>query len=278
MTLLTQLLIKKDFFLWDAIIQWREHIYKSDFYNVSKCNYLSGMLKLIESEIINVNTKLESINDKWLNEVKKHISDKQDWALSTRKIRKSCLNSLYIFIQKDFDYSTTPYRRHPKHSEIKYVLSSVWNKATEEIDPQVLCHAVSKINERDAYIVWLIVHTGQTLEKILDLKKENLRVSYMEDGKHAYSAYLDFEEEKESVHIPGHIVDGINSVSNHTKTYLFETVSNKRVSRTQVMRTLKKAGYDIGLTYDLTPIILHRYACAHMTEDKRSVIEQALGL
>lgn len=258
----------KEFFVWDAIVAWRDHIYQADFYNNTKSNYITGMLKLIESVIIDVRIPLNHINDMWIEEAKKKIDDKLEWSQSTKIIRKSCLNSFYNFIKNDFDYKITPYRRHPDSNEIKHILSSVQDKAlTKDISPIVLCNAVSKINERDAYIVWLMMHTGQPLEAILNIRKTK------EDYEPPYIRF-----NGEGKHIPKHITDALNDLCKNSKMYLFETSSGKRIRRNQVMRNLKQAGYNIGLDFDLTPKILHGYVCAYMSRDKRSILEKEFGI
>lgn len=272
-----------EFFVWDAVVAWRDQIYQAGFYNNTKSNYLTGMLKLIESEIVNVRQKLDQIDDCWIKESKQKIDNKNEWSISTKTIRKSCLNSFYNFVQNDFDSKMTPYRRHPRAPEIKHILSSAREKAEEkalikhtlsivqdkaltiDISPMVLCNALSKINVRDAYIVWLMMHTGQPLEAILDRRKEHLRIPY-----------LDFENNGE--HIPKHITDVLITLCENSKVYLFETSRGKRISRTQVMRNLKQAGYNIGLDFDLTPKVLHGFVCAYMCADKRSEIEKSLGI
>lgn len=298
------------FFIWDAVVAWRDYIFSKDFYSWSKGNYLTNMLKLIESNIVDVRLQLSSINSDWLDECKNKVDEKNDWAKSTKTVRKTCLNSFYKFVEEVFDTSQTPYQRHPEGNEIefllslrkedkhkhemlentvlKHVLSNVVEKTkARDISPIVLCNALSKINERDAYIVWLMMHTGQPLEKVLDLKKENLRAHYMDsekamqhgldpNEKHSYQAYLDFDNA--CACIPGHVVDGINKVCKNSKHFLFETVNGKRIVRTQVTRNLKQAGRNIGLDFDLTPKILYGYVCAYMTKDKRSVLEKGLGL
>ena len=302
--------VHADFFVWDAVVAWRDYIFGKSFYSWSKGNYLSNMLKLIESNIVDVRLMLDNVNEDWLNECKIKVDAKDNWAKSTRTVRKSCLNLFYRFVTDVFDQFNPPYRRHPEGNEIefilssdrgeeekyqaleralfKHVLSNVVDKAkVKDICPIVLCNTVSKLNERDAYIVWLMMHTGQTLDKVLDLKRENLRATYMnqeeaiEHGldptiKHAYMAYLDFDNRH--YHIPGHIVDGINGTCKITKHFLFETVKGKRILRTQVTRNLRRAGRDIGLDFDLTPKVLHGYVCAYMTADKRSDFEKALRL
>lgn len=299
-----------DLFIWDAVVAWRDYIFSKDFYSWSKANYLTNMLKLIEANIIDVRLRLSIVGIDWLNACKKQVDAKNDWAKSTRNVRKTCLNSFYKFIEGDFDTSQVPFQRHPERNEIgfllssrridqhkheaiettvlKHVLSNVPEKAmARDLCPIVLCTALSKINERDAYIVWLMMHTGQPLERILDLKKENLRASYMDHKKaaarnldpakkHAHMAYLDFDNRSD--YIPDHIVDGINNVCKGSKHFLFETMKGKRVLRTQVTRNLKQVSRNIGLDFDLTPKILYGYVCAYMTKDKRSILEKALGL
>lgn len=261
----------KEFFVWDAVVAWRDHIYQAGFWSTTKSSYLTSMLKLIESEVINVCIQLHKIDEDWLKEAKQKINDKSEWSLSTKIVRKSCLNSFYNFIQKDFDRKILPYRRHPESNEIKHILSSVQDKAlTKDISPIVLCNEISKINERDAYIVWLMMWTGQTLESILDRRKEDLR-----------TPYLDFEDDsgkRFSKHILEHITNALEKLCKDSSVYLFETANSKRILRTQVMRNLKQAGYNIGLDFDLTPKVLHGYVCAYMSRDKRSELEKALGI
>jgi len=229
-----------DFFIWDAVVAWRDYIFSKDFYSWSKGNYLTNMLKLIESNVVDVRLSLYKVNIDWLHECKDKVDDKKEWAKSTKTVRKTCLNSFYKFVEEVFDKSQTPYQRHPEGNEIefllslrkedkykhdkientvlKHVLSNVVEKTkARDISPIVLCNALSKINERDAYIVWLMMHTAQPLEKVLDLRKENLRASYMDseytmqhgldlNENHAHMAYIDFDNA--CAHIPGRVVDG----------------------------------------------------------------------
>jgi hypothetical protein len=310
MSLASVINLNTEFFVWDAIVSWRDHINKNDFYRHSKSNYFNNMLKLIESNIVDIRTPLKNANNNWLKECKDKIDEKEDWALSTKKVRKSCLNTFYQFTVEAFDKSQIPYQRHPKYHEIEYILSPNINEKdrisdlekvilkhsislnakqenVRDLAPIVLCNEVSKINERDAYIVWLILRTGQSLDKILDLKKENIRVSYKkeideynkDDGyelNKSYFAYLDFEND--SYHIEGHVVDGINNVCKNSKEFIFETKEGKRIHKKQVIRNLKEAGYNIGLDFDLTPSLLKSFSNAYMSGDIRSEIMQGLGL
>ena len=264
----------KEFFVWDAVVAWRDSIYQTDFYNSSKGNYLTSMLKLIEGGIVNVRLKLNQIDEHWLNESKQKINnDKPEWANATKTVRKSCLNSFYNFIKTSFDATVTPYRRHPKHHEIKHILSSVQEKAlTRDISPKVLCNALNEINERDAYIVWLMMHTGQPLEAILDLPK------IKEDEESPYFQFKDLGDFVSGEHIPEHILLRLKQICKDSNVYLFETAVGKRIMRTQVMRNLKQAGYKIGLDFDLNPKILHGFVNAYMSRDKRSELEKAMNI
>ena len=67
------------FFVWDAVVAWRDHIYQADFYNNTKGNYLTGMLKLIESEIVNVRLQLDRIDECWIRDSKLKIDRKPEW-------------------------------------------------------------------------------------------------------------------------------------------------------------------------------------------------------
>ena len=267
---------KESFHMWDAIVAWRDKIYQSDFYNNTKGNYLTGMLKLVEAGIVDICMKLNIASDCWLNESKQKIDDLPNWSAATKKVRKSCLNSFYNFIQNEFDYSIIPYRRDPTPNEIKHMLSGVQDKAlTKDISPQALCNAICVINERDAYIVWVMMFTGKTLEAVLHLKKDDLKMTRMFDNEIA-GAYLYFVDS--SIYLPAHMVMAINKLCTNSSVYLFETIHGKRIRRAQVTRNLRQAGRNIGLDFDLNPKILHGYVNAYMSRDKRSELEKALFL
>lgn len=251
-------------FLWDAIVAWRDGVYNSDDWGATKSCYLISMLKLIEAGIINVHLELSYVDECWLKGCKRKVDKLPHWSEATKSIRKTSLNSLYRFIQTEFDRNVFPYQHHPEPNIIRHILSSTQEKAlTTNISPSLLCNTLSKINERDAYIVWLMMHTGQRLEAVLDLRKEmRQRIPY-----------LDFNNT--SKHIPKHITDRIMELSKDSKVYLFETSAGKRITRVQVTRNLKNAGRNIGLTFDLTPKVLHGYVVAYMSRDKRSELEKS---
>jgi hypothetical protein len=268
--------VNTEFFVWDPVVAWRDNLYQADIWKSTKSSYLLNMLKLIEEHIIDVRLKLCKIDDCWIKEAKKRIDELPNWSEKTKSVRKSCLNSFYKFIKTDFDYGITPYQRHPEHEEIKHILSSCQEKAlTANISPKKLCYALSKINERDAYIVWLMMWTGQTLEAILDRKKEHFRTSDIDitESHIVLDAYLEFDNV--SKFIPSHITAPINEFRKTSNVYLFETANGKRISRTQVTRNLKQAGRNIELDFDLTPKLLQGYVIAYMSRDKRSELERA---
>jgi hypothetical protein len=280
--------------IWDVVVSWRNFIFASEFESVSKSDYLTHMLKLIENHIIDIKVPIDALNEEWLKDCKRKIDLCDFWSERTRLCRKTCLNSFYRFYITNFNFYQVAYRRCPADHEVEYILSSQSEKRYSEevvikhvlsnviektkttiISPVELCEAVSKVNERDAYIVWLMMHTGRRLEFILDLKKENFRVS-LDDQNNAYFAYIDFKDKSEYVY--GHIADAIKNLSKDSSKYLFESSKGKKIGRTQVIRNLKKAGKAIGLTFDLTPKVLYGYVNAYMTKDKRSAFEQCLGL
>lgn len=262
------LIFTQDFLVWDAVVAWSNAIYESTLSGSSKNSYFVNMLKLIESEVVDVRMPLDNVDEAWLNGVKKQTNAKADWSSKTKLNRKSCLNSFQNFVHTSFDRGLEPYRRYPKPSEIKYVLSNVLDqRLTVHIHPSILCSAISKINERDAYIVWVLMYTGQTLESILDRRKEHLR-----------GIYLDFEFNGKlfSMTLLNSVSEVLAARSVNHKVYLFETDNGKRIRRTQITRNLKQAGRNIGLNFDLTPKALHRYVNAYMSADKRSELERAL--
>lgn len=265
--------LNETLFVWDGIVAWRDYIYRAAFYGNTKSNYLTNMLKLIESEIVNIRIELAKLDDLWLENAKAKIDNYPTWSAATKVIRRCCLNSFYKFIQTDFDRNVEPYRRHPSQNEIKHVLSSVQEKAlTKNISPIVLCTALDKINTRDAYIVWLMMHTGWALEDILNIRKTT------DEFQPPYIRLFKNGKQVGHAHIYDHISNALLEISKNSTVYLFETAAGKRVLRTQVMRNLKQAGHNIGLDFDLTPKVLHGYVNAYMSKDKRSELEIGLGI
>lgn len=272
--------VNTKFFVWDAVVAWRDGIYSSEGWSTTKSSSLINMLKLIEDDVINVRLELSHINDEWLRDCKCRVDKLPHLSETTKSIRKSCLNSLYKFIQDEFDQGVIPYQRHPKVAEIKHILSapnglddlksvirqqlsSTQDKAlTTVISPSKLCNVLSKTNERDAYIVWIMMYTGQRLESVLDIRKEQLR-----------APYLDIEGD--SYHVPKHITGRLMELCKDSNIYLFETAAGKRVTRVQVTRNLKNVGHEIGLAFDLTPKVLHGYVIGYMSRDKRSELEKS---
>ena len=266
MLLETLLPRNREFYLWDAVVQWRDKIVSKDFYNTTKSNYLSGMLKLIEAGILDSALPLNEVTEEWFESTTQRIDCNPSWKTATKTMRKSCLSSFYRFVTEEFDRTIEPYQRHPEQNEIKHMLSHVRDQTlVKDISPVDLCEAMSKINMRDAYIVWLMMHTGETLETILAVLKtrEEYEPPYIRfAGKGKY--------------IPKHITNALDEISKNSKVYLFETKSGKKIRRNQVIRNLKKAGHAMGLEFDLTPKLLHGYVCGYMCRDRRSEIEKAL--
>ena len=255
-----------DFYVWDVIFAWSRSIRESSLRNSTKSTYLTSMLKLIEANIVDTNLKLDSANEDWLEESKKKIDANTKWSDETKSIRKSCLNLFHKFAKESFDRKTEPYQSHPQPNVIKYVLSNVLDqKLTLHISPSVLCNSLSEINERDAYIIWTLMYTGQTLDEILNRRKEHLR-----------GIYLNFEYNgiKFSKSLLEHIAVVLEEYCKKSNTYIFETMNGKRIRRAQVTRNLKQAGRNIGLDFDLTPKALHRYVNAYMSQDKRNELEK----
>ena len=280
----------QDFHLWDVIVAWRDHVFKADFYQCSREAYLSSMRKLINGGIIDIKLPLLHVDDIWLETCKEMVDKKIEWAQATKKVRKSCLNTFYAFLSQTFNTSTTPYRRHPCQPEIEYLLSphsegtekyaslestmlkhalsSTQDKTrAQDLCPLVLCTAISKINERDAYIVWLMLWTKQPLEAILNLRNT------AEDYSPPYIRFKGIGE-----YIPTHITKAIDHFRISESLFIFSTTSGKQIQRNQVTRNIKKAGHALDLDYELTPKIINGLACAYMSRDKRSDLERAMQL
>jgi site-specific recombinase XerD len=264
--------VNEDFFVWDAVVAWRDSIYKADCWKSTKESYLLNMLKLIEEGVINVRIQLSEIDEDWLKWSKNKVDELPEWSEKTKSVRKSCLNSFYKLIKAGIDPNLTPYQRQPEAVEIKHILSIRNILSSHEvmalkanISRVKLCNAINKVNERDAYVICLMMITGWTLENILNLRKtkEHYNPPYIYlDG---FGKYID-----------EHITKAIDELCKNSKTYLFETSSGNKITRTQVSRNLKLAGRNLGLDFDLTPKVLQSYVIAYMSSDKRSELERAI--
>lgn len=262
----------KEFCVWDAIVAWRNRIYQADCWKSTKESYLLNMLKLIEEGIVDERIRLNKIDEDWLKRSKKMIEELPKWSEKTKSVRKSCLNSIYRLIQTGLDSNLYPYQRHPEPAEIKHILSirhilsdHEVISLTRNITRTKLCNAISKINERDAYIVCLMMITGWTLENILSLRKTKQDYNPPYIHLNGHRKYID-----------DHITKAIDNLCKDSKTYIFETSAGNKITRTQVSRNLKLAGRNLGLDFNLTPKVLQGYVMAYMSADTRSELERCM--
>jgi integrase len=264
--------VKERYRAWDAIVAWRDHVFQAPYMRITKCNYLTGMLKLIEANIIDLSLKLKDVNETWFNEALSKIDNMNSWSHATKPPRKTCLKSFYQFattFDPDYlkDYELHCYEWLPSSEEVKHMLSCVEEKAPLcEIDTPALIYAMLKVNRRDCLIMGIMLFTGCTLDEALDLNREDI-------GHVGEICYVRLK--KRSGFIPRCLMDLIIDLTkNPSHRHLFVTVNGKRILRTQVARNLKLAARNIGVPFDLTPKILHGYVNAGFLRDKRSVIEK----
>lgn len=277
--------VRERYSIWDAIVAWRDFILSSSFLRVTKTNYLSRIQKLIEAEIINPALKLSSINKSWLKECIDKI-DLHFWTKTTKVSIKTCLTSFYKFSQQSFDpdytdeYERLSYGYIPTPHEIKHrlcptpyqiekakklVLSSVQERElASQLDILKLYQLIRRNNERDALIIATILETGCTLEEVLDIKKCDVSSVYIQIKKFQYPVQIS-------------LIAALEKLYKESSEYVFTTSKGKRVGRIQVTRNLKKAGREIGLNFDLTPMIFHRVINAILLRDKRSSFEKLLS-
>lgn len=269
------------FHVLDAVVAWRDKIHNSKYLHITKCQYLSNMLKLIESKIINTYTRLDNVDKDWLIMARKNVDDIHKWSPKTKKLRRTCLNSFYSFVKKEFDYGADAYKRQLKDVEIQHLLSSTKEKYQSiNVDPLDLCNIVHRINNRDGYILWLMFWTGQKLERILELKKTEKEKQYI----HFFTYSNDIDNgnneciptHEESEWIPQHIEKGIDEVTKDSKFYLFETNGSKRVRAMQVRKNLQRAAKLLGVDFHFSPKAIQGYVCGHTSRNKKSELEQWL--
>ena len=107
------------------------------------------MLKLIESNIVDVRLKLSNVNINWLEECKNKVDEKEEWAKSTKTVRKTCLNSFYKFVKETFDKTQIPYQRHLKIMKLSFFsLPKEDEEKYASLDKTVLKHALSNVPEK----------------------------------------------------------------------------------------------------------------------------------
>lgn len=277
-TLKSDFPVKERYSIWDALVAWRDNILSSSFLRVTKINYLSRMQKMIEASVINPTIKLRGVNEAWFDECVRKIND-TSWSEKTKISRKTCLSSFYKFAQTfDPDYTNQyemlSYRYIPTPHEIKnrfnienskkLLLSSAREDLlTNGLDIQKLYNTIRKNNERDAWIIALMLETGCALDEILKIKKSDVSSTYVRIENFQYA-------------VPLSLIDGITTLYKDSSEYVFTTRKEGKVGRVQVTRNLKKAGREIGLTFDLTPMVFHRLINTILLRDKRSPLEKYL--
>ncbi|WP_068469963.1 hypothetical protein [Candidatus Protochlamydia phocaeensis] len=249
---------KINYTIWDAIISWRDAVFNAELTRVTKYNYLNGMLKLIEADIINPYAALTDLTLNWYDQASKKINALQNWAPATKQSRKTCLKSFYAF-SLNYDPQGTPHK-NPTACEIIHMLSSIAERAlTKDIDSCLLLDTLIKLNERDAIIVAVMLFSGKTLEEVLDLRKTQI-----------YPGKIEFKDKKTKM--PISLTNLIEMFSKNNNDYVFVTDQGNRIHRTQVIRNLKLASKIMGLEFELTPKVLQGYSIAYFPHNKEDVL------
>lgn len=270
--------VKERYSIWDVMVAWRDSILDSSFLRVTKRDYLSRMQKLIEEGVINPSIKLKSVNESWLDECSKRIYE-TSWSEKTKKSRKTCLLSFYKFSQTfdpDYanEYEVLSYRYIPTPHEIKnrfnienskkLLLSSAHELLLNRgLNIQELYDTLKKHNQRDAWIIALMIETGCSLDEILEIKKTDISPVYIKIKNFQYA-------------VDSTLIHHIKTICKEFSEYVFTTKKGEKVGRVQVTRNLKRAGHEVGLTFDLTPMIFHRHINKILIRDKRSPLEKLL--
>lgn len=249
--------------LWDAVVAWRDNLFYSTFPRVTRRNYLTRMLKLIEENIIDPSLPLSRLSFDWYQNAKDKIDYVPHWASATKQPRQSCLHSFYI-CATNYTPKGKPLDK-PTSLEIMHMLSSVEEKTkTKDLDPVQLTEILRKINERDALIVALLIFTRRTLNEILELKKKDI------NGR-----CINFENA--SVCVDESVINLIEDICKNDTEFLFVTANKKPVNSTQVIRNLKTASKLMGLDFLITPKVIQSWAVAYMPMENRSNLAKALS-
>jgi integrase len=255
--------------LWDIIVFWRDNIFFSVFSRVSKKNYLSAMLKLIEEGIIDPYMPLSKLSQEWYQHAKTKIDNIDSWSVATKGSRKSCLRSFFDFATEfnpdNFieDYAE-PYSRKPSMIEISYLLSSIEDRSKmHNFDLTKLYQVLFSINEREALIFCIMVFTGRKLDEILNIKKDDVG-----------HASIDFINETDV--IPEDLATRLKKCKKDS-AYLFVTSNGNPLKRNQFIRTLKTASKLMNLDFEVSPRLLQSKALLSMCREKISPLEKLLG-
>lgn len=261
-------LINPPYTAWDAIIAWRDNLFYSDFTRITKSNYLSGMLKLIQEEIIDPNLPLSSLSSKWYLEAINKIDNITHWSFSTKRMRKSCLYTFISKVLQDQKHPACygePYRRKPSMLEIEFMLSIVENRTElESLDIVQLTETIRVSNERDALIVSTLFFTGRSLDEVLNIKPKDLKWKSIKFGK-------------DSDTVPRCLIELLFSLCKDNNEYVFSTAQGNKLLRNQVIRSLKNASKVMGLSFEITPKMLQSKAILTICREKLSELEKVLA-
>lgn len=277
----------KNLTVWDAIIAWRDHVLHRGILRKSKVDYLYNMTKLIEVGLIDLQQPLLKFMKTEFDDSKfQEISTVYSWPTSTKRSRKTLLNSFWKFAQKQ-EIKKTPIEI-PIHSEHRYLemlaiselLSSSEDKAKSQYltDKEInrFLNELRHINARDFLVCRTMWELKCTIHQVL-----NMKVGDYDPEKGVFkidkfdSRYGNLRDD-----IKGPILKLCEKKANDE--FIFSTDRGNRIHPGQIVRSMKIASKKANLPVIISPKVIFAHAKAFYErvfsaiaeKDRRKILEE----
>lgn len=272
--------------VWDALIAWRNDILKKDVLRKSKIDYLSNMVKLIETGVFDLEQPLSEFLKIGFVEKVKVIDEISNWSQSTKQSRRTLFRSFYRFASRDkikpskIEIPFAEYRSLGNvalselliSESLSESLSSNEDKAKSQslTDNQIeqFFNEIRSTNERDFLICWAMWVLKCTIHQVLNLKVSsyNPKTMVFKIGENDFRfGYLhpDFEN------LILKQCDGKQEME-----LMFPTINGKSIHPGQIVRNMKVASKRAKLPIIISPKILYAHAVAYGKKAFSSMSEE----
>lgn len=274
--------------VWDALIAWRNDLLKKGILRKSKIDYLSNMIKLLETGLICPQQQLSEFVRLNPKEGLQAIDKISSWPPSTKRSRRTLFRSFYKFSQQQNIEKTVieiPFNEHQSLEmlAISELLSSNEDKAKSQYltDPEInrFLLELRNINFRDFLVCRTMWELKCTIHHVLNFKvgdydpiKGIFRINQFE-GR--------FGNLRQDIKEP------ILKLCENKKTtdLIFYTDKGNRIHPGQIVRNMKMASKRAKLPVIISPKIIYAHAKAFyerafaaIPEDERKKIFEELSI
>lgn len=244
----------------DIVKEWASYMP----YNTGK-NYLSGINRLAEIGILDLDDSLQNIALTNHDVVFDKIATIPKWSESSKQSRAALYISLIRFLSRKTEGIIK--KAIPRKDEATRTFFRVREKVkTEALSPKEwkkLIAAMEMINPRDAMIAKLCLQGARRIHEVIELKvtqinREKRQVCFVLNKTRCFTKHV-------VVTVSQQVMDDLMSFVNHrTSGHVFITNQGKKVHYTQVLRSLKRAARRSSINKRMHTHVLRTSAITHI--------------